>query len=831
MRSLSIVAVALCSLSTANAQQVKTPTSAPHNGQSPTSTHAPELKPATGTARGTVTPNPKLGTTNPALGTIKARRDGPSNNSFVSGGNNTCGSATGITGGGPFNGDNIGATTDGPNNCGAIANDVWYDWTANVASGSYDFSLCGSNYDTVIAVYDGNTCTGTLLGCDDDDPMGNCGLQSVLSNIPIVNGNVYKIQIGGYNGSTGNYTLNIAPTPPPPSCPCVGAPPEGEANCGLPTDTFDGGCNYTPVNYAALSLPGSVCGNGAFNGSYRDTDWYQFTVPAGPPQTVSWTITAEFNAYIFILDNNCPASSLGFAINTACNSMTATANLNPGTYVAWAGPDFSQIITCGTGDGYLGQLSSVAAPTCPCVGAPPEGEANCGLPTDTFDGGCNYTPLNYASLSLPGTVCGNGAFNGSYRDTDWYQFTVPAGPPQQVSWTITAEFNAYIFILDNNCPPSQLGFAINTSCNAMTAVANLNPGTYVAWAGPDFSQVFPCGTSDSYLGVLSSIAAPTCPCVGAPPEGEANCGLPTDTFDGGCNYTPVNYASLACGGSVCGNGAFNGSYRDTDWYQFTLPVASDVTWTVTSEFNSYIFILDNNCPPSLLAFAQQPACTPEVAFAAALPAGTYVAWCGPDFSQVFPCGTNDSYLGQLTCAPVLGSIGEFCAGDANAGCPCNNPGSGPGDGCHWNPAQDPTLRGGHLTSVGNPVASLASDVVGGANRVRLNCEGHRPLSGSIVAVSLLMQGHVGGYVTYGAGRRCIANPFKRVFYFQPTLSNETAPNDTTMPTESISHRSQVTGETLNPGDVRAYQLLYRDPTGYCSATFNASSGIEIVWGP
>jgi hypothetical protein len=830
MRSLSIVAVALCAWSTASAQQIKTPTSTPNKNQSPTSTHAPDLKPATGTALGQVKPNPKLGTANPNPRLVKVGKTGPINSSLVSGGSDSCATAVAISGPGPFNGDNSGASLDGPNNCGAFTADVWYNWTAPAVGGSYDFSLCGSGYDTEIAVYDGTTCLGALLSCDDDDPSFTCGLQSVATATIVAN-QQYKIQVGGYNGQTGNYTLNIFPTPPPPSCPCVGAPPEGEANCGLPTDTFDGGCNFTPINYASLAIGGSVCGNGAATASYRDTDWYLFTVPAGPPQTVSWTVTAEFNAYVFILDGNCAFQQLGFAINSACNSMTATANLSPGNYVAWAGPDFSQIVNCGTNDSYLGQLSSVAAPTCPCVGAPPEGEANCGLPTDTFDGGCNFTPVNYAPLAIGGSVCGNGAATASYRDTDWYLFTVPAGPPQLVSWTVTSEFNSYIFILDGGCAFQQLAFAQQPACTPEVATATLSPGTYVAWAGPDFSQAFPCGQNDSYLGTLTSAVAPTCPCVGAPPEGEANCGLPTDTFDGGCNFTPVLYAPLACGGSVCGNGAATASYRDTDWYQFTIPVASDVTWTVTSEFNSYIFILDGNCAFQQLAFAQQPACTPEVAFAASLPAGTYVAWAGPDFSQVVTCGVNDSYLGQLTCTPVQGSIGEFCAGDANAGCPCSNPGSGPGDGCHWNPAQDPTLRGGHLTSVGNPVASLSQDVVNGANRVRLNCEGHRPLSGSIVAVSLLMQGHVGNYVTYGAGRRCIANPFKRVFYFQPTLSNETAPNDTTMPTESISHRSQVTGELLNPGDVRAYQLLYRDPTGYCSATFNASSGVEIVWGP
>jgi hypothetical protein len=830
---------------------------------------------------GAANPNP-----NPVKGASGQR--GPSNQSFVSGGSDTCATATAIAGNGPFNGDNIGATTDGPSNCGLLGRDVWYNWTA-ATSGSTTFSLCGSTYDTAMSVYDTTACTGALLACNDDF----CAFQSQVS-VAVTAGNSYKIQIGGFNGSTGNFVLNI--TPPAAGCACSGNPPEGEANCGIPTDTFNGGCNSAPPVYSAIACGGTVCGTAAWNGTTRDTDWYQFAITS--TSTVTWTVTAEYAVVTALLDNNCPPGVFDFDFGAACAATSSTAVLGPGTYVAFTAPDFAgPTFACGGANTYAGALSCVCLPPandacasavpisgngpftgntcgattdgpincglggadvwydwtasttgltafslcgstydtwmsvydssactgtllacnddfcnfqsqvsanvvsgnvykiqiggfnsatgsytlsitppgpgCACSGNPPEGEANCGIPTDTFNGGCNSSPPVYSSIACGGSVCGTAAWDGTTRDTDWYQFSV--SNPSTVTWTVTAEYAVVTALLDNNCPPNILDFDFGAACAATSSTANVGPGTYVAFTAPDFSgPTFPCSGANTYTGSLNCVCQPPandncaaaipisgngpfngtnscattdgpdpcsvlmgsdvwydwtagasgptlfslcgstydtsiaiydttacqgsnlacnddscgvqsqatanvvagnaykiqiggfagsmgnfvlnitppgpgCPCSGNPPEGEANCGLPSDTFNGGCNSSPPVYSPIACGGSVCGTAAWDGTARDTDWYQFTVGVPSTVTWTVTAEYAVVTALLDNNCPPAILDFDFGPACT-ATSSTASVPAGTFVAFTAPDFSgPTFPCSGANSYAGTLTC--------------------------------------------------------------------------------------------------------------------------------------------------------------------------------------
>jgi hypothetical protein len=127
-------------------------------------------------------------------------------------GNDACAGAIAISGPGPHAFNTIGSTTDGPNNCGAFANDVWFNWTAG-AGGVYNVDFCtgGVTYDSEVAVYDTSACLGALLACNDDF----CGLVSHTS-FTAVGGQVYKIQVGGFGGGTGTGSFTIAPPPPPP---------------------------------------------------------------------------------------------------------------------------------------------------------------------------------------------------------------------------------------------------------------------------------------------------------------------------------------------------------------------------------------------------------------------------------------------------------------------------------------------------------------------------------------------------------------------------------------------------------------------------------------
>jgi len=90
---------------------------------------------------------------------------------------------------------------------------VWFNWTAP-STDAFEVSTCGgTGFDTVIAVYDGSACVGPLLVCLDD----SCGLQSTVV-FNATSGNVYKIQMGGFAGSTGSGTFSVAVGVPPPPC-------------------------------------------------------------------------------------------------------------------------------------------------------------------------------------------------------------------------------------------------------------------------------------------------------------------------------------------------------------------------------------------------------------------------------------------------------------------------------------------------------------------------------------------------------------------------------------------------------------------------------------
>jgi len=103
--------------------------------------------------------------------------------------------------------DTTGATTDGPSDCTANQ-DIWYVYTAS-RTGHVVVSLCGSGYDTKLAVYEGSTCPPTtLLACNDD----YCDVQSQVE-IAVVEGSDYLIRVGGYSDEAGAGVINISYDP------------------------------------------------------------------------------------------------------------------------------------------------------------------------------------------------------------------------------------------------------------------------------------------------------------------------------------------------------------------------------------------------------------------------------------------------------------------------------------------------------------------------------------------------------------------------------------------------------------------------------------------
>jgi kumamolisin len=85
---------------------------------------------------------------------------------------------------------------------------VWWSWTAPT-TGVYAISTQGSNFDTLLAVYTGNSINSlSLVAANDDDPAG--GSTSYVT-ITATAQQQYQIAVDGLNGASGSISLSIFP--------------------------------------------------------------------------------------------------------------------------------------------------------------------------------------------------------------------------------------------------------------------------------------------------------------------------------------------------------------------------------------------------------------------------------------------------------------------------------------------------------------------------------------------------------------------------------------------------------------------------------------------
>ena len=127
--------------------------------------------------------------------------------------NNNCNTATAINEVTDLPFSTTGATASGENpGCGGNPDplDIWFAYTATL-TGSATFDLCGSNYDTRLAVWD--ACGGTALVCNDDNDYCWIGSQNSYVTLNVISGNTYYVQVGGWRTEIGDGDLTIAVIP------------------------------------------------------------------------------------------------------------------------------------------------------------------------------------------------------------------------------------------------------------------------------------------------------------------------------------------------------------------------------------------------------------------------------------------------------------------------------------------------------------------------------------------------------------------------------------------------------------------------------------------
>lgn len=139
--------------------------------------------------------------------------------------NDACGNAAVVHAGDVVTDSTQFATTDGTAACGDGGHaDVWFSLTP-AASGVHRIETCGSDFDTVLTVFDG--CFVAEVACNDEF----CESQSRVY-ADLTAGATYVIRVAHYNiADFGTYTLSVFP-PDEPVCVC-----ELDGSTGV--DVFD----------------------------------------------------------------------------------------------------------------------------------------------------------------------------------------------------------------------------------------------------------------------------------------------------------------------------------------------------------------------------------------------------------------------------------------------------------------------------------------------------------------------------------------------------------------------------------------------------------------
>jgi hypothetical protein len=186
---------------------------------------------------------------------------------------------------GTTSGSNVGATT-GPepsSSCGLGGSDVWFVFTSP-CNGAMSAGTCaaGTNFDTVIEVFDGSGGCGAMTSilCVDDFCGPPYGPLSSHVTWQAVAGTTYYIAVSGFAGATGSFDLYVESAYPEFEFFTAGPGTVGYEIRGGPP----GG-----VAFVAMTLNGVYFPYGWFNGididfvelGFQLSTGYPFIVPTG----------------------------------------------------------------------------------------------------------------------------------------------------------------------------------------------------------------------------------------------------------------------------------------------------------------------------------------------------------------------------------------------------------------------------------------------------------------------------------------------------------------------------------------------------------------------
>lgn len=398
--------------------------------------------------------------------------------------NDICASAPGIQPGVPFNGFTSPIlTTDTTVPCAASGADVWARFVPS-SSGLHTFSLCSSNFDTVLSVHDSCPVIGGPgpLACNDDF----CGTQSSLT-LNLLSGFQYLVRIAG-KGATpafGSYTLVVNATAPANDL-CTGAITVFENTPVAGTNIGATGTDITP------------CGNA----DSKDV-WYAFT----PPATAFYEL------------NTCSSQKdTTLALFNACNGTLVACNDNDQDFCGVGMSGSLLNIQLSSSIRYLIRIAGPGATEGPftlTISRTPPANDVCAIATPLVPGTLVSGTLTGASASGLAPQCAV-----SDAPDVWYAFTPPVSRYYRLD-TCGSVLAAVLSVFDGGCPPTGTPVACNAAVDLSCLPTTGTNLTYFFQAGRPYRICIAADparpTGGAFRLLLSPAAPPNDDCAGALP--------------------------------------------------------------------------------------------------------------------------------------------------------------------------------------------------------------------------------------------------------------------------------------------------------------------------
>jgi hypothetical protein len=477
------------------------------------------------------------------------------------------------------------------------------------------------------------------------------------------------------------------------ACAVIASAPAAAQTCGSPLVAAVGDTPFATVPNTIVNLTGLCDVTQLGADIVYNPAWLRFRAPATGPYVIQTCGSVNFDSRLAVFTD---CSSLASVI--ACNDDTAGCNLTQGipwasqvTISATAGTDYYiaagsfALSINGTGSvRIIGEGASNDGSSCATALVATDGLNGFGTDSSTED-------VDLAGLCDPGP---NG--DDVLHRVRWFRYTASQTGLTEVSTCGLAPFDTRIAVFSTcgladvlACNDDASGCAGFTSAVTFATVAGQDylvaiGGFSAADAGAGQFRVVPgvppppaCGTAAHACCTASSLPFCSdgaccalvcaedpfcCSADGSWDEtcalragvlctacGAGSCDLPGaaatevepcgDSLNAGCDGREFSTIAIAPGASVAGSFWADGDLRDTDWYEFQAPFGGTATVTLHSRGPGRVFLVDDQCPPAVLASSPEFEASCPASISACVLPGTYRIVVAMTVFSGFPCAT------------------------------------------------------------------------------------------------------------------------------------------------------------------------------------------------